>query len=232
MWQKSEGVITAISYSDPTWSTGVQSAHELYEIALKMRSMWQRGNMVWQDFLILKVRILQLLYRLEWVSKILFYSLHVGEPFLQSVYRHYKELSISHDLQVTVLTSFHSIPFSFKIIYIHSSQVFPLCLFPFVLAFRPIVGSLLFLILIVLFTFKCCFERGLAWKFLCRQCHWQFLHRPNCVWWWVCLSGHSFSLPFTLIRWTTQFPWYTVYNIFKIICWIKCLYVCIGFGVK
>jgi len=80
-WQKSEGFITAISYSDPTWSTGVQSEHELYESALKMRSMWQRGNMVWRDFLILKVRILQLLYRLEWMSKILVYSLHLGEPF-------------------------------------------------------------------------------------------------------------------------------------------------------
>ena len=60
---KSDDTITAISYSDPTWSNGVQSAHELYESALKLRSMWQRGNMVWQDFLILKVRILQFFLR-------------------------------------------------------------------------------------------------------------------------------------------------------------------------
>jgi hypothetical protein len=86
------------------------------------------------------------------------------------------------------------------------------------------VGYLLFLILIVLFTFNCRFKRALAWKFLYKRYHWQFLHRLNCVRWWVCLSGHSFSLPFTLIRGTTQFPWYTVYNIFKIICWMKRLY--------
>jgi len=140
VWQKSEVVITAISYSDPTWSTGVRSAHELHEIALKMRSMWQRGNMLWQDFLILKVRILQLLHSLEWLSKILMYSLHLGEPFLpvgaQALQRTF-HLSLS---QATVLTSFLSILFSCKIIYIHSSQVFPLCVFPCVLAFQPIVG--------------------------------------------------------------------------------------------
>lgn len=83
--------------------------------------------------------------------------------------------------------------------------------------------SLLYLILIVLFTFKCHLKRGLAWKFLYKQYHWQFIHRHNCVWRWVCLSGHSFSLPFTLIRWTTQFPWHTVNNVFEIIWWIKCL---------
>ena len=118
VWQKSEGFITAISYSDPTWSNGVQSEHELHENALKMRSMWQRGNMVWQDFLILKVRILQLLCRLEWVSKILVYSLHLGEPFLwvgvQALLRAF-HLSWS---PATVLTYFHSFPFSSKILYI------------------------------------------------------------------------------------------------------------------
>ena len=103
------------------------------------------------------------------------------------------------------------------------SQVFPLCLFPCVLAFQPIVESVLFLILNVLFAFNCHFKRGLAWKFLYKcTYHWQFIQRPNCMWWWVCLSGHSLSLPFTLIRWTTQFPWYSLCNIYKIICWIKC----------
>jgi hypothetical protein len=222
-WQKSEGMITAISYSDPTWLTGVQSEHELHKIALKMFSMWQRGNMMWQDFLILKVRILQLLYRLEWVSKIFIYSLSLGELFLpvgvQALQRAF-HLSWS---QATVLTSFHSIPSSFKFLYIHSSQVFHLCLFPCVLAFQPIMGSVLFLILNVPFTFNCHFKRGLAWKFLYKCTYnWQFIQRPNCMWWWVCLSGHSLSLPFTLIRWTTQFPWYSFYNIYKIICWIKC----------
>lgn len=176
MWQKFEGMITAISYSDPTWSNGVQSEHELYESALKMRSMWQRGNMVWQDSLILKVRILQLLYRLEWVSKILIYSLHPGEPFLPVGVPALQRAFHLLWSQAIFLTSFHLIPFSFKILCIHSSQVFPLCVFPCVLAFQPIVGSLLFLSLNVLFTFKCHFKRELAWKFLYKWCHWQFIH--------------------------------------------------------
>ena len=160
-WQKSEGFITAISYSDPTWSSGVQSEHELHEIALKMRSMWQRGNMVWQDFLILKVRILQLLYRLEWVSKILVYSLQLGDPFLPVGVPGFNKTFPS-----LMVSSYSSCFFPLNSLFLQNLiyPFFPSLSFaslPLCSSFPAHCGvSLLFLILIVLFYIQVPLKKG------------------------------------------------------------------------